>query len=240
MFSTPPKSQIPKTSTPETPKPTHRHPTTSTPESSDNNTSDDSPKISKRELRPPPIKSIIPKLAISSDEDKDKGSGVKGESLISFDLEGISFILWWGLNRVLFFCIFTALYFSTLMFPISVQPSFERMMHEKLYFSSSYVANSVFLFAELSPVDEKKERDIESSSLSRKLLQKSASTTALTLLIQPTGECHLYVGKIVQNVYLMHLLVFISMLKAWHFLIDASYDSLYIEYGSDYVYIYLL
>lgn len=93
MFSTPPKSQIPKTSTPETPKPTHRHPTTSTPESSDNNTSDDSPKISKRELRPPPIKSIIPKLAISSDEDKDKGSGVKGESLISFDLEGISFIL---------------------------------------------------------------------------------------------------------------------------------------------------
>lgn len=132
MFSTPPKSQIPKTSTPETPKPTHRHPTTSTPESSDNNTSDDSPKISKRELRPPPIKSIIPKLAISSDEDKDKGSGVKGESLISFDLEGISFILWWGLNRVLFFCIFTALYFSTLMFPISVQPSFERMMHEKL------------------------------------------------------------------------------------------------------------
>lgn len=118
MFSTPPKSQIPKTSTPETPKPTHRHPTTSTPESSDNNTSDDSPKISKRELRPPPIKSIIPKLAISSDEDKDKGSGVK----------------------------------------------------------------------ELSPVDEKKERDIESSSLSRKLLQKSASTTALTLLIQPTDE----------------------------------------------------
>lgn len=81
MFSTPPKSQIPKTSTPETPKPTHRHPTTSTPESSDNNTSDDSPKITKRELRPPPIKSIIPKLAISSDEDKDKGSGVKGESL---------------------------------------------------------------------------------------------------------------------------------------------------------------
>lgn len=88
-----------------------------------------------------------------------------------------------------------------------------------MYFSSSYVANSVFLFAELSPVDEKKERDIESSSLSRKLLQKSASTTALTLLIQPTGECHLYVGKIVQNVYLMQLLVFISMLKAWHFLI---------------------
>lgn len=38
----------------------------------------------------------------------------------------------------------------------------------------------------------------------------------------------------------MQLLVFISMLKAWHFLIDASYDSLYIEYGSDYVYIYLL
>lgn len=89
---------------------------------------------------------------------------------------------------------------------------------ETVYFSSSYVANSVFLFAELSPVDEKKERDIESSSLSRKLLQKSASTTALTLLIQPTGECHLYVGEIVQNVYLMHLLVFISMLKAWHFL----------------------
>lgn len=111
---------------------------------------------------------------------------------------------------------------------------------ETVYFSSSYVANSVFLFAELSPVDEKKERDIESSSLSRKLLQKSASTTALTLLIQPTGECHLYVGEIVQNVYLMHLLVFISMLKAWHFSIDALYDSLYIEYGSDYVYIYLL
>lgn len=62
---------------------------------------------------------------------------------------------------------------------------------ETVYFSSSYVTNSVFLFAELSPVDEKKERDIESSSLSRKLLQKSASTTALTLLIQPTGECHL-------------------------------------------------
>lgn len=93
---------------------------------------------------------------------------------------------------------------------------------ETVYFSSSYVANSVFLFAELSPVDEKKERDIESSSLSRKLLQKSASTTALTLLIQPTGECHLYVGEIVQNVYLMHLLVFISMLKAWHFLIDSD------------------
>ncbi|XP_078318625.1 microtubule-associated serine/threonine-protein kinase 3-like isoform X3 [Crassostrea virginica] len=118
MFSTPPKSQNPKTSTPETPKPSHRHPTTSTPESSDNNASDDSPKISKRELRPPPIKSIIPKLAISSDEDKDKGQGVK----------------------------------------------------------------------ELSPVDEKKERDIESSSLSRKKIQKSASTTALTLLIQPTDE----------------------------------------------------
>ncbi|XP_061191975.1 microtubule-associated serine/threonine-protein kinase 2-like isoform X3 [Saccostrea echinata] len=117
FFSTPPKSQIPKTSTPETPKPTHRHPTTSTPESSDNN-SDDSRKISKREILPPPIKSIIPKLAISSDEDKDKSQGVK----------------------------------------------------------------------ELSPVDEKKERDIESSSLSRKVLQKSASTTALTLLIQPTDE----------------------------------------------------
>lgn len=95
---------------------------------------------------------------------------------------------------------------------------------ETVYFSSSYVANSVSLFAELSPVDEKKERDIESSSLSRKLLQKSASTTALTLLIQPTGECHLpvYVCKIVQNVYLMHLLVFISMLKAWHFWIDSD------------------
>ncbi|XP_056019812.1 microtubule-associated serine/threonine-protein kinase 3-like isoform X4 [Ostrea edulis] len=117
MFSTPPRSQIPKTSTPDTPKPTHRHPTTSTPESSDNYTSDDSPKISKREIRPPPIKSI-PKLAISSDEDKEKGPGVK----------------------------------------------------------------------ELSPVDEKRERDIESSSLSRKLLQKSASTTQLTLLIQPTDE----------------------------------------------------
>lgn len=78
MFSTPPRSQIPKTSTPDTPKPTHRHPTTSTPESSDNYTSDDSPKISKREIRPPPIKSI-PKLAISSDEDKEKGPGVKGE-----------------------------------------------------------------------------------------------------------------------------------------------------------------
>lgn len=33
----------------------------------------------------------------------------------------------------------------------------------------------------------------------------------------------------------MQLLVFISMLKALHFLIDASYDSLYIEYDSDYV-----
>lgn len=92
--------------------PRSHHPKTSTPES--NKSEKDSP-ASRKDIRPPPIKSMIPKFAISSDDDN-----------------------------------------------IIASPK------------------------ELSPVDENKEK--EHTSTSRKQLQKSASTTALTLLINPNDD----------------------------------------------------
>jgi hypothetical protein len=58
------------------------------------------------------------------------------------------------------------------------------------------------MLTELSPVDENKER--EHTPISRKHLQKSASTTALTLLINPNG-------MIVDNtvIFLSKFLVFL-------------------------------
>ncbi|XP_060070360.1 microtubule-associated serine/threonine-protein kinase 3-like [Ylistrum balloti] len=95
-------------------------PKTSTPESAER---DDS-SSKKQEIRPPVIKSIIPKFAISTDD--DKGQGICKD-----------------------------------------------------------------VFSELSPVDENKEKGnvtLPTTSGGRKHLQKSASTTALTLLIQPTDD----------------------------------------------------
>ncbi|XP_069126975.1 microtubule-associated serine/threonine-protein kinase 3-like isoform X2 [Argopecten irradians] len=92
-------------------------PKTSTPESAER----DESSSKKQEIRPPIIKSVIPKFAISTDDDKGQG-----------------------------------------------------------------------LCKELSPVDENKEKGsvtLPSMSIGgRKQLQKSASTTALTLLIQPTDD----------------------------------------------------
>ena len=44
------------------------------------------------------------------------------------------------------------------------------------------------VFSELSPVDEMKERHSSMSRLSRRNMQKSASTTSLTLMIKPNGK----------------------------------------------------
>lgn len=93
MFSILLKSQIFKISILEIFKFIYRYFIISILESLDNNISDDSFKIFKREFRLFFIKSIILKLVIFFDEDKDKGLGVKGESFIFFDLEGIFFIL---------------------------------------------------------------------------------------------------------------------------------------------------
>ncbi|OWF46091.1 Microtubule-associated serine/threonine-protein kinase 2 [Mizuhopecten yessoensis] len=92
-------------------------PKTSTPESAEK----DNSHSKKQEIRPPVIKSIIPKFAISTDD--DKGQGICKD-----------------------------------------------------------------VFSELSPVDENKEKGSVSLPSTRKHLQKSASTTALTLLIQPTDD----------------------------------------------------
>lgn len=121
MFSTLLKSQIFKISILEIFKFIYRYFIISILESLDNNISDDFFKIFKREFRLFFIKSIILKLVIFFDEDKDKGLGVKGESFIFFDLEGIFFYFVMGFKKgIVFLYFYSILFFYFDVFYISV------------------------------------------------------------------------------------------------------------------------